>query len=246
MNSFGSSFLKMWGRASPHIALLCMMYVVSHGASAQFEGVVEIWNKTTTDETGAAFEYITKMTIKGMLVHVHTTPSGDTPASTMIYRTDRGLFWILNEEERSYFEVRTLGGRGGELPESLPTRDTLQFHPTGKHRTILGYRAEQYLAEEGERRIEIWGTTGLQSLANALAQVFEAAQGEESAPWNDELASRGIFPLISRFSLNDLVVESSEVRRITPQAVPAELFLLPKGYRKVSVDELFEDPPRRP
>ena len=244
MRSF--TFLKMTGRATLKFGLLCTVCLVSHGATAQFEGVVEVWNKTTTDETGAAFEYITRMTIKGMLVHVHTTPSGDTPASTMIYRTDRGLFWILNEEERSYFEVRTLGGRGGELPDSLPARNELQFHPTGKYRTILGYRAEQYLAEDGERKIEIWGTTGLQSLANALAQVFEAAQGEESAAWNDELASRGIFPLISRFSLNDLVVESSEVRRVTPKAVPAEMFLLPPGYRKVSVDELFEEPPPRP
>ena len=239
-----STLQRFWPRdcATRLLGALSLVCLLTPGASAQFEGVVEFWNKTSTDESGSSFEYITKMTIKGTLVRVHTTPSGDTPASTMIYRTDRGLFWILNEKERSYFEVRTLGGHGGEFPDSLPVRDLVKFRSTGQKRTILGYRANQYLAEDHEQMIEIWGTTGLESLANALQQVFESAQGEEKGAWNDELASLGIFPLVSRISIGGHVVESSEVRRITPQAVPAELFNLPSGFRKVSVDELFEEP----
>jgi len=233
------------GLGIPRRAALAVLLLSAPVATAQFEGVVETWNKTTTDESGEAVEYITRMTIKGTLVHVHTTPGGDTPASTMIYRTDRGLFWILNEQEQSYFEVRTLGGRGGEIPDTVPSGQELQFRRSGESRTILGYRADQYLAEDGERSIEIWGTTGLESLASALRQVFESTQGDEGGSWNDELASRGIFPLISRISLNGQVVESSEVRRITRKAIPASMFLLPPGYRKVSVDELFEEPSPR-
>jgi hypothetical protein len=215
-------------------------------AAAQFEGEVEFWNKTTTDESGSAFEYLTKMSIKGGLLRLHTTSSGSTPASTMIYRTDRGVFWILNEEEQSYLEVRTTGGHGGELPNNLPAEAEIQFRATGKTRTILGYRTEQYVAEDGERKIEIWGTTNLQSLASALKQVFESAQGEEASTWNDQLAARGIFPMVSRILLQGQVVESSEVRKIVRKSVPDELFELPAGYRKVSVDALFEEssPPR--
>lgn len=233
---------RLLGRAARSLGFVCLQCLLSSLAVAQFEGVVEFWNRTTTDETGSTFEYITEMTIKGTLVRIHTTSSGATPASTMIYRTDKGLFWILNEQERSYFEVRTLGGRGGEIPDSLPVHSGLRFRSTGQKRTILGYRADQYVAEDLERRIEIWGTTGLESLAGALKQVFESAQGEEPGSWNDELASRGIFPLISRISISGLVVESSEVRRIKPGAVAAGLFDLPSGFRKVSVDELFEEP----
>jgi hypothetical protein len=214
--------------------------------AAQFEGEVEFWNKTTTDESGSAFEYLTSMSIKNGLLRVHTTSSGSTPASTMIYRTDRGVFWILNEEERSYIEVRTMGGHGGELPDSLPSPEEIQFRPTGKTRSILGYRTEQYVAEDGERRIEIWGTTGLQSLASALKQVFESAQDDDAGTWNDQLAARGIFPMVSRILLQGQVVESSEVRRIVRKPVADTLFELPAGYRKVSVDALFEEssPPR--
>ena len=213
---------------------------------AQFEGEVQFWNKTTTDESGSAFEYITTMAIKGGLLRVHTTSSGSTPASTMIYRTDRGVVWILNEEERSYLEVRTTGGHGGEMPDSLRTPEQIQFRSTGKTRTILGYRTEQYMASDGERRIEIWGTTGLQSLASALKEVFESAQGDEPSSWNDQLAARGIFPMVSRILLHGEVVESSEVRRIVRTPVSDALFELPPGYRKVSVDALFEEssPPR--
>jgi hypothetical protein len=73
-------------------------------ANAQFEGVVESKN-LTVDETDTPRTFSMIIWLGKGKMRVETGAIGTTPASTMIYRPDRGVFWILNVEEKTYIEV---------------------------------------------------------------------------------------------------------------------------------------------
>src|SRR5512142_1154309 len=100
--------------------LACGLTAVSL-SFAQFEGIVESKN-LTTDETGAFRQFTLTMWIKKDRIRVQTSAFGSTPASTMIYRGDRLVTWMLNDDDQTYFEIlknpRSLNK--GSLPESIP------------------------------------------------------------------------------------------------------------------------------
>jgi hypothetical protein len=71
---------------------------------AQFEGVIESRN-TTTDELGAEQQYVMTMWIKGAMAKITTSATSTTPASTMIYRSDLRMIRMLDDDNKTYFEV---------------------------------------------------------------------------------------------------------------------------------------------
>src|SRR5512141_59259 len=73
-------------------------------ANAQFEGVLESHN-FTVDETDTPRNFSMTISLGKGKMRVETSAIGTTPASIMIYRPDRGVFWILNTEEKTYIEV---------------------------------------------------------------------------------------------------------------------------------------------
>ena len=197
-----------------------------------FEGIVQSENGTT-DELGAPQKYVMTISVKGKLVRVDIPAYGPEPAMSMIYRPDRRVVWILNEKESSYFEMaqepgEAKGGSGGA-----------GIKPTGKKKVILGYPCDQLIAESGDSRTEFWGTKKLGGLAKSMAAALGTG-GEEGGMMNDELAAMGYYPLIARTSVEGVVVEWSEVKKVEKRAVSGEIFEVPKGYRKQTMQELMK------
>jgi hypothetical protein len=216
-------------------AAICLL---QHTASGQFEGVVASCNRTT-DETGVLHEFNMTMWIKDQMVKIEISEIGDSPGSTVIYRSDIGRIWILNDEDSTYFEVKKLAG----VPDSIhhQTRPgESAIRKTGKRKSILGYPSEQFLMRSGGTETEIWGTTELMGLSAAIAKGL----GEDllsSGSWTDELARSGVFPLVAVTRAGSGIWESSEVTEILRKNLPKSFFTLPPGYSKQRVKRYLSD-----
>ncbi len=205
---------------------------------AQFEGVIESKN-ITTDETGLQQEFTMIMEVKGPMARITTSAVGNTPAVTMICRSDLKRIWMINDEERSYFEIPQTDG-AEDVPIPGGTEDKPVIRKTGRTRKLLGYACEQYIVRRSDAETEIWGTKKLGGLAQSLAKSLGQEQIGKGADWTDGLTKIGVFPLSASTRIGGEIVESQEVTRIEKRALPPELFAVPPGYKKQSVGEMLK------
>jgi hypothetical protein len=203
---------------------------------AQFEGVIESRN-TTTDELGAEQQYVMTMWIKGAMAKITTSATPTTPASTMIYRSDLRVIRMLDDDNKTYFEVpqgKTKEDAAADGGQPAPLKKT------GKTKKILGYRCEQFLIGQGEAETEIWGTKDLRGLSAALARALGEERAGQGTAWNDELTKLGIYPLLANTRIEGKVVDSQEVLKIEKRSLGEEIFSLPGGYKKQSVGDILK------
>ncbi len=208
-------------------------------AGAQFEGIVETRN-LTTDEIGSLQQFTMTMWIKKDRIRVQSSAFGATPVTTMIYRHDRHIIWMLNEEDKTYFEIlqeeKPQGPGSGRGP-SLEDKPTIRR--TGRTKKILGYACEQVLLTRAEGETEIWGTRKLPDLAATTSKVLGQSEAEGGG-WMDEVASLGLYPLVSSTRIGGKLVESQETTRIEMKNLTPDLFDLPPGYQKQAMGDMKE------
>lgn len=223
------------------VALTLLSAAPGESVAAQFEGIVESKN-VTTDETGTQQTFTMTMFIRKDMVKIQSSAIGSSPPSTMIYRNDKRVVWMLNEEEKSYFEIPQ-----DEKPEEVRPplegkgTESYKVSKTGKKRKILGYPCEQILITRDDERTEIWGTKSLSHLFKAISTALGEEHTETADDWANKITKMGYFPLISTTKIEGSVAESQEVTRIEKKTLPVEFFDLPAGYRKQSVGEMLEN-----
>jgi len=222
----------------PSVALALLL--ATSQAPAQFEGIVESKN-LTVDETDSPQQFTMTIWMGKGVMRVHNTAIGSTPPSTIIYRNDKGITWILNEEDRTYIEVLQNGDGTGEMPGAGETGKQV-LTKTGRTKKILGYRCEQFILRRTGEETEIWGTKQLSGLLRTLTSVTQSEEGES---WTDELTKIEVFPLRARTRVDGQVVESQEVTKIEMRKLPEDLFNLPAGYRRELVRDNKEGPPEK-
>jgi hypothetical protein len=218
------------------IRALVLLVLACGTLRAQFEGVIESRNMTT-DETGAEQQYVMTMWIKGTMAKITNTATSTTPVSTMIYRSDLRVIRILNDDNKTYFEIPQ-GRSKDEVPGEGGDRAAVKR--TRKTKKILGYRCDQFMITQEEVETEIWGTRELKGLSASLARALGEERAGQGAAWNDELTRLGIFPLLANTRIEGKVVESQEVVRIEKRSLAEDLFSLPAGYRKQSVGDILK------
>lgn len=203
---------------------------------AQFEGIVESKN-LTIDETGKTQQFSMTMWIREGRMRVENGAIGSTPPSTMIYRNDKGVFWILNGEEKTYIEI-LLHPEVGETPKppDAGERSRPTIKKTKRTRTVLGYPCEQYVVSRPGEETVIWGTKRLSKLLAALTTALGSGHQEADESWSDELTKMGIYPMLATTKVDGRVIESQEVVKIETRVLPQELFELPDGYQRESVE----------
>lgn len=216
------------------LLLLCVLAPLR--ASSQFEGIVESSN-TTVDELGAPQKYTMTIWLKGGWVRVGTSGTASLPVTTLIVRPDLQVRWVLDDSSRSYFEVQETG----QAPSSSPgaRRPSSAVHKTGKTRKILGYLCDEYRITREEVSTELWGTKGLAGLQAALRSAF-GTEDESEQTWASDLEALGVYPMIATTRVDGVVLESHEVVKIEHRSLPAELFALPAGYRKHSINDTLK------
>jgi hypothetical protein len=147
---------------------------------------------------------------------------------------------MLNEEEKSYFEIAQNQKAEEIHPPSGGAGDAYKVRRTGKKRKILGYPCEQIFFKRDVEETEIWGTTALGHLSSAISRALGEEHAESADGWANELLKMGVFPLISATKIEGSLAESQEITLIEKKTLPEELFLLPAGYRKQKVGEMME------
>lgn len=210
--------------------------------SAQFEGVFETRN-TTTDETGARVEFTMTMWIKPDRVKISSGGAGAQGGTTMIYRSDRQVIWMLNTDERTYVEMDQEGGP--TEPRAPSDNGGYRIKRTGKKASILGYQCEQVVISRRDEGTELWGSRRLRRLQETLASVLGAGRTATPAEWTDQVDRLGLFPLRSTTKIGGQLVESQEVTRIEETVLPPEIFDLPAGYRKQDMENMLQELPAR-
>lgn len=210
--------------------LLCALLGagIPQAAVAQFEGVVQSRNFSVDDE-GAGQQYAMTIWARRHMVRVHVPAYGASAASTVIYRADRKVSWVLDESSKTYFEV-SLVAKPSTPDYPHAAVDSPEVQRTNKTRKILGHVCEQVIVRRGDLETEVWGTKDLADLAEVLASTLhEGSPAEED---EDVLSTMGLYPLLSTTRLEGRVLESQEVTRIERKALPSDLFEIPAGYVK--------------
>ncbi len=214
-------------------------------ALAQFEGVIES-NNITSDETGEPLTSVMTIWVKKDRARIQTRYAEHTPGATMIYRNDRNALWILNDEEKSYFEIGHKREERGVHPRAEQTPDEhMRLKRTGRSRTILGYPCEQIIQSGEDQTTEIWATAKLADVGSTLENVVGEDSGGDGADVSDELRSLGLFPLSSVTRIEGTLVESQEITKIERTALSNALFELPPGYTKQTMDSMIEQMQKR-
>lgn len=209
--------------------------------SKQFEGIVESKN-LTTDETGSPQEYVMTMYVKKDMVKIKTSAIGASPSSTMIYRADLRMVWMINDEDRMYYEIPQDDVAeqyyGGDA--SVPV-DEFRVRRTGKTRTIQGYPCEQLFITRGDMETELWGTKKLGNLFKTISAAIGDEHAQVADDWTAEVTRLGLFPLLSTTKIAGIVVDSQEVTKIQMKALPGDEFSIPPGYRKQDINRMLEE-----
>jgi hypothetical protein len=209
------------------VFLSALLHDVS--VSQQFEGVIETKN-STIDERGMPQQFTMTMYVKHDMVRIQNSAVGSSPASTMIYRGDMKVVWILDEEGKTYFEIRQ-----DDQPQEVHSPQTTDSKPpvmkkTGKTKRVLGYTCEQIKIIDDDQLTEIWATKSLGDLFRTISQVLGSeGTGQE---WENKIMKMGYYPLIASTSVGGKVMESQEVTKVEKKQLPSNLFGLPEGYTK--------------
>ncbi len=211
-------------------------------AVAQFEGAIDM--KVTAPDGDSMRVVSYSMLINGDKMMSEIMSREDTTKrGRFIFRGDRKLLWIINDDEKSYLEINLGDVQGAAAPRDTAGKDTARPAPrlkkTGAGESILGYQCEEYVVEEGSRVTHIWGTQALgnvyRGLSSSMGEMGGQDAGSTQKGWEDELAAMTLFPLRISTTQNGTMEESQEVTRIHAETVPASAFEPPAAYTKQSM-----------
>jgi hypothetical protein len=212
--------------------ILTLLWLCTQSASAQseFEGVIESRN-VTLDERGKPQEFTITMYVRQNMVRIQTSAAGTTPATVMIYRGDKKMVWMVNDEEKSYFEIAQ-----DQQTEQIYSPSGNSARPvvkrTGKKKKILGYECEEIRVNANGADTEIWGTKALGNVYKTISQVLGGEAGGLGDTWEEKVTGMGFYPLSSVTRMEGKVYESQEVTRVDKKTISTTLFDLPAGYKK--------------
>lgn len=168
-----------------------------------------------------------------------------------VIRRDNGNMWIILHGPKKYVEIAA-----NEIDESvLSTEKTVSMLPvmsptaadepaltaTGERLTINGFSCERYLAKNSGGLQEVWIATGLDDLRRALDELATTFIGTDSddgdEPWMK--VPHGL-PILTRELTPGSGLHLEEIKNIKRQPMPAPLFEIPAGYKRISMKEMME------
>lgn len=220
---------------------LMMFLFIPAPARAQFEGTVDM--KMTKNIDGEPQEMLYSMFVKKDMLAAQTK-GGDEKMKNgkFIFRGDKKVMWIINDDNKSYLEVSLTEGakqRGKRSAGSEGVHSDVDLRKSGKTQKILGYACDEWVADEDGEVTHIWGTPKLGNVYDALMKSLDkmrfGAPESEMHGWEGQLAKMRVFPVKIVTSKDGDVTESQEVTRIDAKPLEASTFEPPAAYKKQSL-----------
>lgn len=222
------------------LSLLWMLMVCSPAnAIAQFEGIIDMKVSTVSDDSARATTY--RMYVQKDKLAATVEGSGtEMQRGSFIFRGDRKLLWIVNDDQKNYMEISTKEQESNKATKKNHEQASSPgLQKTGNTKKILGYTCEELLVTEDEEEIRIWATTKLGNVYEGLAKSFGELGGKhmnEETGWEQQLAAMKMFPLKLTTMRNGITTETQEVTNIETKKLASSAFEPPKGYKKESIE----------
>jgi hypothetical protein len=211
------------------LALIIGLVFCSFPVWAQFEGTITT-TTSGTREPNTPFSVTQDISIKGKKVRSTMTSPGDQMGSiVIIYRGDKGKLITILDQAKMYMEypLKTVE----EMMKNLPMdTSTVTFTRTGKKQKILGYTCEEIIFTQSAMTIDIWGTTELPSLREAI-QSLNSIQKQKVPQWSKELDKLKLFPMKTIITAQGTNAETN-LTSIKKKKLSESLFEVPAGYTK--------------
>ncbi|MEX2117659.1 MAG: DUF4412 domain-containing protein [Bacteroidota bacterium] len=186
-----------------------------------FEGVINF----TMDES-SPMEYFTK----GEMVRMQLEMPGMKMA--IVVNSKTGAAFMLMTESKVYMEMNLK-----DLPAPKGAEEDIDFQKTGKTVTILGYTCEQVLIRQRGMEVEMWVTKGLGRFVHSNFNAGPKSPAVKKI--EDELTSKGYFPLRMISKSEDQGEFRMEALSVTRKPLKKDLFVIPNGFTKIQM------PPRQ-
>jgi hypothetical protein len=198
------------------------------------------------------------LSIKGTMIRTAMKGGTDAPDTTWSWILDleRGTWLVLQPSRRRYAEIASDDEPAGRQPKATRAAPANRARPLGDTRTIAGVRAAGYEVRSEFEIARGWMATqqdlaGIVRAFQKLASMWEEPADPDEEPDAEDLLLAHGFPML-RQTLEVQegqpgAYEIEETVEVERRAMPAGLFVVPTGYRKVSLEELFaEFQPREP
>ena len=200
-------------------------------ATAGFEGT--IWMKETTD--GEVTSH--RIHFKGDKVRMEEV-GGEADGGAVVVDGTRRESFVIDADEQAYFLVPWFTPTPEELKQEL---DGVVVTKTGKKDTIVGYPCEGYLERDKTdgSTTELCIAKGFGYQALFGLSTNETALGSLIPLWLRERLKEGAFPLRSiERDKSGMEVSRFEATKVEAKKLDDSLFRAPKGYRRMSLDEV--------
>ena len=227
LRDVGRDGVKCASRWRVRMALACCALPLSLHAQG-FEGAITM-RLTAGGRSGAApqdVEYLSR----GGNVRVNVmSPAGPM---AMLGLAAEAKTYLVIESQKAYMEVPISDAAGSMAASAGPTN----VSKSGRKEIIAGYECEHIIVEthgeSGNKKTDMCLTSALGPYVNPMASLA----GVGLAPWQQQLARSGGFPL--KVTLPDGTV-ALEVTKIEKRRVSDALFRIPSDFSKM-------DMPKRP
>jgi len=201
-------------------------------------------------------EETTDIFVKGNKFRIDTEQGGQK--ISVIYDVDKdqiiNLDW--NSKQALITSTKQVGQTMeqimGHLPEGMremqmkeQEEDRFSMKPTGKMKTINGFRCELFEGTDSEGDYtHIWLSRDQKDLFQSFMKVFsimEDVSGSEKVKKNEEKfyeEQKGLDVLTQTISGDAISV--MEIQEIKKQPVPADLFQIPAGFQQVNMMDMMK------
>jgi hypothetical protein len=162
--------------------------------------------------------------------HLRMRMSSQEMPGEMILRDGMKQMLVVMPEQRMYMEM-TLPDGGPDAGADEAPEDGNPFRKTGETREILGYKAHEFVHEEGGDKLVIWATEELGSMvfgSNPMMEGFGSTMRKVTG-------MAAFFPLEMTGYEKGKPSFSMKVRRIERKELDDALFQAPKGFMKMTM-----------
>ena len=148
----------------------------------------------------------------------------------MIFRNGTSTMIMIVPSQKVYMEMAIPEGISVPPPEEKELEE-FPFKKTGETRDILGYKAHEYVMEDGEEKVVIWATEELGTMPYSENPVLEGW----GAAMRMVTGLKAFFPLETVGSAKGKETFRMTVRKVEAKALEDAIFLPPEGYMKFSM-----------
>lgn len=209
--------------------LLVTLFAPAAALAAGFEGVVVF---KLTEAKGKTQEM--RYQVKGSKLRIELP--GQKELGGIIIDPAKRESVMLMSEQKMYMVMKLPDDKG---PQAGKAED-VKLEKTGRTETILGRKAEEFVATAKGEKTELWLAEGLGAFLSMPANPMEG-KGSGSPAWERALAGKDLFPLrIVTRGGNGKETFRLEATAVTPQPLPDSLFAPPAGYQKFDMGGMMQ------